>query len=448
MAVTYRPGTTVGEAGWLLVVAGRAALLYRAADGRSAQELLAALVAPDAVQAALDILTRHGLTSTPEFAMAAWTGAASTDAVLLVRGSATASARTASATGDGEVRLDGTTVSTWQERRVTGVTSIELGDTVAPGTGFPLVRGVVPAEGALLSRDPAATGDEDATREPATEPVGAAAAPVAPAAPVGPPAPAAPSAPVAAPAAAESSSPVEPGPAPTAIIEATITELAEPEAPVEPGAPVTEPTGYAHLFEETIVRSIEDAAVRPPSEDDDAAAGEATTVSADAASDAPPAAGDHDGMTIMSGDIAKLRGRAGRAGSPDAAPPAAPPAPPRFVLAVSNGTSEIVTGTVLVGRSPSVSKVSSGQVPRLVSITGDQDISRNHAQFALEGDTVVVTDLHSRNGTSIVLPGHAPQILRPGEPTPIISGTVVDLGGGTTMTLRDESASERQGGDS
>jgi hypothetical protein len=74
-----------------------------------------------------------------------------------------------------------------------------------------------------------------------------------------------------------------------------------------------------------------------------------------------------------------------------------------------------------------------------VTITGsDQDISRNHLQVTVEGGTMVVTDLHSRNGTQIVLPGRAPQQLRAGEPTAVIVGTMVDLGAGVTFTVREE----------
>jgi hypothetical protein len=53
----------------------------------------------------------------------------------------------------------------------------------------------------------------------------------------------------------------------------------------------------------------------------------------------------------------------------------------------------------------------------------------------LEGDSVVVTDLHSRNGTLVVLPGKSPQKLRAGEPTVVIVGTVIDFGGGITLTV-------------
>jgi hypothetical protein len=386
MAVTYTPAA---DPEWLLVAHGRAALLFRATTTPGAAELLAALGSSDPVQSALDLLTRGGLIATPEFAMAAWSDETEGSAVLLARGSAVVRA---TASG-GEIVLDGSGVSTWREHPLTGVTRIAIdaggsrSETGSLGT-LPLEAGVARATAAELLAGPTTTTAAESVAEPAAR------------APEPEPEPA-------------------PEPAPAPVVEATITELAEPET-----------GGYSHLFEETIVRSIEDAAVRPPVEDE-----------AEPATEAEPLEkhGDHDGMTIMSGDLAELRARSDRGSSSSvASSAAAPPAPPRFVLDISNGTTEPVAGPVLFGRSPSVAKVSSGQVPRLVSITGDQDISRNHAQFVLEGDTVVVTDLHSRNGTSIVLPGHAPQILRPGEPTPIISGTVVDLGGGTTMTLRED----------
>jgi len=56
-------------------------------------------------------------------------------------------------------------------------------------------------------------------------------------------------------------------------------------------------------------------------------------------------------------------------------------------------------------------------------------------RFQIEGDTVVVTDLNSRNGTSVVLPGKPPQLLRGDEPVAVIAGTLIDLGGGSVITL-------------
>jgi FHA domain len=173
--------------------------------------------------------------------------------------------------------------------------------------------------------------------------------------------------------------------------------------------------GYDELFGETQVRSVEAAAVRP---------------------DQPPTeelSGDHDGLTVMSGDIRELRNGQTR---PEA-PARAAESGPRFAIELADGSLEPLDRALLVGRAPTVTKTSGDEVPRLYTVvTDDQDISRNHVRFVIEGDTVVLTDLHSRNGTTISLPGKPAQKLRPGEPTSITVGTLVDLGSGVTFTVR------------
>ncbi|QAV69893.1 FHA domain-containing protein [Salinibacterium sp. UTAS2018] len=144
--------------------------------------------------------------------------------------------------------------------------------------------------------------------------------------------------------------------------------------------------------------------------------------------------GDHDGLTIMTSDLLSHRAASSGARVVGAAAPLVESQPVLY-LDVSTGSRELLTQPILVGRSPSVSKVSSGALPRLVTIPGDKDISRNHVQVAVEGGTVVVTDLHSRNGTLVVLPGRQPQRLRAGEPTAVIVGTVIDLGGDVTLVV-------------
>ena len=143
---------------------------------------------------------------------------------------------------------------------------------------------------------------------------------------------------------------------------------------------------------------------------------------------------DHDGATIVVADRAQLRSRRTAATAPVA--PAAPKGP-RYSLVFSTGFTEHLEIPIVVGRAPSVMPGGAGESPLLVPIPGDEDISRNHARFAVEGDSVVVTDLHSRNGTSIAIPGRPPQRLRQGEPTTVLVGTVVDLGGGITITVRE-----------
>jgi len=150
--------------------------------------------------------------------------------------------------------------------------------------------------------------------------------------------------------------------------------------------------------------------------------------------------GDHDGTTVASIDIRRLREeRAARAAASAATaaigtPGASGGAP--ISIRLPDGSLEPIGQEVVLGRAPSVSKVSGGRIPRLVTIgLGDPDISRSHVRLALEGDTVVVTDLHSRNGTHVAQPGKTPVKLRAGEPTPVLAGTVVDFGGGWTIQV-------------
>ena len=107
-----------------------------------------------------------------------------------------------------------------------------------------------------------------------------------------------------------------------------------------------------------------------------------------------------------------------------------------FIVELSTGATVDLSGPLVLGRAPNMGAEQTGGVlPRHVKLTGATDISRNHVRLAVEGDTVVVTDLHSRNGTHVVAPGKAPVKLRAGEPAPVLAGTVVDLGGGWTLQV-------------
>jgi len=147
------------------------------------------------------------------------------------------------------------------------------------------------------------------------------------------------------------------------------------------------------------------------------------------------AGGDHDGRTAV-GLSAEER-RAARQARRGAAAPVATVAP-RFTLEFGTGEREVLDRTLVIGRSPSASKVSATNVPRLVTVGGpDQDISRNHVQVSVEGGTVLITDLHSRNGTLVTLPGRPPQQLRGGQPTAVLNGALVDLGSGVSFTVSE-----------
>ncbi len=222
----------------------------------------------------------------------------------------------------------------------------------------------------------------------------------------------------------------------------------EPPAPVSPAPvspePAPEPEAYDFLFGDTIYRTHAGVAVHMPNSD-------------------PERAGDHDGQTMLAEEIG-LRDRLPAASV--AAPISeldeatqlsapqlqlaplpieetlAPPAPPlqlapQLQLERSDGGRESLRQPVLIGRSPSASASPSPE-PRLITIADDKDISRSHVRVAVEGDAVVVTDLASKNGTVVTLPGGTPRKLRGGEPTVVLPGTLIDLGGGVTFWVREE----------
>ncbi|MFD1715770.1 FHA domain-containing protein [Amnibacterium flavum] len=403
--------------GWLAVVSGRRAVLLdgAAADG-SVDEILAALDTDDAVGSLLALLLRDGLGAMPAFGFAEVDDRGSR---VLVRGGVTARI--------GAADHLGTDYATWGEHRVEGEAVVFL--SIGPaGPSLPLGRGAARARAIELAASGTAPSIGPASTEASAPGVargadGEVSAPPIPA-PTAPPKPAAAAAaaPVVAPPTPLPPAPISPAPA-SGIPEQTMVEFTLADA--DPG--------YSHLFEETIVRPIEHAAVR---EDEP----QAETQAAPEPAAAPPGATgfeEHDGLTIVSGDLARLRAEAP---PQPTAPIAAPPSgdlPVVAELRFPSGSVEKLTGPVIIGRSPSSGKVSAGRLPRLVTIPDDPDLSRSHVQVEMQGDTVVVTDLHSRNGTTVVLPGRAPERLRGGVPTTVIHGTVIDLGGGLTIDVHE-----------
>jgi hypothetical protein len=123
-------------------------------------------------------------------------------------------------------------------------------------------------------------------------------------------------------------------------------------------------------------------------------------------------------------------------GSPIA--PQGPQLVPRPVLAVlrsSDGTTADVDRAVLIGRAPSAQR-SSARAPRLMTLPSPgHDISRTHVEVVPEGWQIVVTDLHSTNGTVLAHPGGDRQQLTPGEATQVQLGSVLELGDGISVLI-------------
>jgi hypothetical protein len=179
------------------------------------------------------------------------------------------------------------------------------------------------------------------------------------------------------------------------------------------------------------------------------------------------AAGDHDGVTIafqtVGASEASARGPRDTAEVPldavddsiaDRVPPrpdapgAAPTMPPAAIaprgrIRLSTGEAVELDRPVIVGRRPRSSRTTGADVPRLVAVESPQnDISRNHVEITSDGETVVVTDLHTTNGTVLHRPGPLggpgdPVRLHPGEQTVVVAGDVIDIGDGVTISFED-----------
>lgn len=111
--------------------------------------------------------------------------------------------------------------------------------------------------------------------------------------------------------------------------------------------------------------------------------------------------------------------------------------PALAVLRTSHGHQVEVDRAVLIGRSPTASRVPREQLPRLLAVPSpSHDISRTHLEVAPDGWRVLVKDLYSTNGTTLVRPGdNARERLVPGEPVQVAPGWVIDLGDGLTITV-------------
>lgn len=110
------------------------------------------------------------------------------------------------------------------------------------------------------------------------------------------------------------------------------------------------------------------------------------------------------------------------------------PQPVLAVLRATDGSEALVDRTVLVGRAPT--ERGPGPVRLLTVPSPSHDISRTHLQVAVEGWLLLVTDLHSTNGTLLVEPsGTSRHSLPPGKAVLLELGSVLELADGVAVTV-------------
>lgn len=382
------------------------------------------------------------LSSIPSFAVIA---VADGEVRLAVRGPLSVSVQTVDAS---TIEVSGLGVTTWSERLMTEVASVEVAvdGSAAGGSWYPLVEGIVaaselrltlaavpsapvPSLGSLTAGLATAnvleteteTETEQGTEQEFppgdVEPVEADDAPDAEPTPPG--------------AESRVSETTLSG---TALIDSIPSLLREPD------------DEYDHLWGATVVKPVSEAAVRPPETADDEPAAESAHPPAQAVAPAPteplpavPAAGDHDGETITFAHLQALRGQPAPGADAAAAMDAPPPAPSaeHGWLELSTGERVELTSPVVIGRRPRAVRVSADVFPQLIAVPSPQhDISRSHIEIRTEGDVTLVVDLDTTNGTVLRRTGTAPVRLHPNDATILIDGDVIDLGDGVLVTVR------------
>jgi hypothetical protein len=360
-------------ADWTVVAVGEAVLAV--SERARADDLAARLAGPDGFRAALERLVSGGIAAAPDFALLDGSGGL---VRVVLRGPAEVVA--------GSERISGAGVTTWTERVLEQAGELRL---TVPGSAW-TIAAAAPVETTPAAPATRPTAVAEAAPDPVPAPVREDAAPHA----------------TLAPPVADDEAPTPDGVLAPADADAETDADVETDVDADPAEP------YAFLFGDTVYRTIGGADVRIPNPD-------------------PDRPGDHDGRTVLVDEL--------EAHEQGELPEAPAPAVPTMVLELPSGVVEPLDAPLLVGRSPSdPGHDASGGPPRLVRIAADdKDISRTHARIEVAGGAVVVTDLESKNGTSVTMPGSAPLKLRGGEPAVVLPGTLLDLGGGVVMTVRE-----------
>ncbi len=104
------------------------------------------------------------------------------------------------------------------------------------------------------------------------------------------------------------------------------------------------------------------------------------------------------------------------------------------ILQTSTGETIELVKPVLIGRAPAPSS-SDGNAGLLKVPSPSQDISRTHVRISPSEWNIEVTDLHSTNGTIVLLPREEPIRLESGETVTVDIGAVVDIGDGVTIRI-------------
>lgn len=90
---------------------------------------------------------------------------------------------------------------------------------------------------------------------------------------------------------------------------------------------------------------------------------------------------------------------------------------------------------VIFGRMPVAPRSASAGVRLVVVSSPTGVVSGTHARVEAVGSTVVVTDLHSSNGTRVQMASRPEMLLGPGESVTVSTGAKIDIGDGNRLEV-------------
>lgn len=112
------------------------------------------------------------------------------------------------------------------------------------------------------------------------------------------------------------------------------------------------------------------------------------------------------------------------------------PAASAFTLRIGVEETILLDQPTIIGRNPRSPGMPYGQRARLVTVASPElEVSGSHLQIQQVGESVVVTDLRSTNGTFILYGDRSPERLRPGESRVVAPGAALDIGDGNIIEI-------------
>jgi hypothetical protein len=118
------------------------------------------------------------------------------------------------------------------------------------------------------------------------------------------------------------------------------------------------------------------------------------------------------------------------------------PARAHYGFRLPDGTELRLDTACRLGRHPRHARVAENPLPRLLEVASSTSaVSGTHLDIRQVGDSVVITDLGSTNGTWVTLPRRRPQRLGSGQSLTVLAGTRLDIGDGNIIEILPASGS-------